>query len=278
MPRATVQGIDLYYLLEGPEERPAVALIPGFSAPLEMWGPTLPGLVPDFRVLLYDLRGHGRSDLPFSGYDLATQAGDLLGLMDHVGIEKAHLVGDAAGGGVAVEIALNHPDRLLSLTLVGTRIHGWKEPEGSVPPPTPEEEAYNAEFQRRFKEEGLPEILEQWWLGDWARPAREDPIRRRAQRLRDLVLAYPGGAWHATLPSQPVPPHHPRLGEIRVPTLIMLGGGDLPIILVNGDEWVRCIPNARKAIIPEAGHIPNWEFPEAFNDALGGFLREVSPP
>src|SRR5438270_322836 len=147
MPRAPLGEIDLYYLLEGPRNRPAVVLINGFSAPLEMWAPTVPALVPTYRVLLYDLRGHGRSDLPLGGYDLATQAGDLLGLMDHVGLESAHLVGDAAGGGIAVEVALSRPERVRSLTLVGTRIHGWKEPPGSIPPPTPEEEVYNAEFQ-----------------------------------------------------------------------------------------------------------------------------------
>jgi pimeloyl-ACP methyl ester carboxylesterase len=275
MPRARVGDIELYYLLEGPPDRPVVALIPGFSAPLEMWAPTVPALVPEFRVLLYDLRGHGRSDLPMSGYDLATQASDLLGLMDELEIDKAHLVGDAAGGGIAVEIALNHPERMRSLALVGTRIHGWKAPEGSVPPPAPEEEAYNEEFQRRFKEEGLPEILEQWWLGDWARPMREDPVRRRAARFRDLILAYPGGSWQATLPSPPVPAHYPRLGEITAPTLVIVGGADLPVIKLDGEEWARCIPGARLAEIPEAGHIPNWEFPDRFNPVLAEFLREA---
>src|SRR4051794_8222783 len=153
MPRACVGEIELYYLVEGPPDRPVVVLINGFSAPLEMWAPTVPALVPDFRVLLYDLRGHGRSDLPLGGYDLATQAGDLLGLMDGLGIGSAHLVGDAAGGGIAVEVALSHPARVRSLALIGTRIHGWKEPEGSVPPPTAEEEAYNREFQRRMRED-----------------------------------------------------------------------------------------------------------------------------
>ncbi|MBM3460208.1 MAG: alpha/beta fold hydrolase, partial [Armatimonadetes bacterium] len=132
MPRARVQDIELYYLQEGPPEAEAVVLIPGFSAPLEMWAPTLPALVSEFRVLLYDLRGHGRSDLPLGGYDLTTQAGDLLGLMDQLGMPRAHLVGDAAGGGIAVEIALHAPHRVRSLTLIGTRIHGWKEPEGSL--------------------------------------------------------------------------------------------------------------------------------------------------
>lgn len=275
MPRATVQGIDLYYLLDGPPERPVVVLINGFSAPLEMWAPTVPALVPQFRVLTYDLRGHGRSDLPFGGYDLATQAGDLLGLLDHLGMERVHLVGDAAGGGIGVEAALQRAESVASLVLIGTRIHGWKEPPGSILPPTEEEVDYNRELQRCFQEEGLPELLEQWWLGEWSRAMREDPVVRRAARFRDLIMSYPGGAWRATLPPRPVPPHHPRLGEIRAPTLVVTGGADTPVIKLHAQEWLKGLPHAFYAEIPEAGHIPSWEFPDRFNAVLLRFLTAI---
>lgn len=275
MPRATIQGFDLYYLVHGKSEGDTIVLINGFSAPLEMWSPTVPALVADYRVVSYDLRGHGRSDVPLGGYDLITQAEDLRGLLDHLRIERAHLVGDAAGGGIAVELALGYPDRVQSLTLIGTRIHGWKEPAGSVPPATEEEEAYNQEFQRRFKEESLSEILEWWWRGEWSRPMREDGIRRRAPRFRDLILSYPGGAWQSTLPTRPVPPHHPRLGEIRAPTLVVVGTSDAPVIKVHAAEWVRAIRDTSYAEIAEAGHVPNWEFPAQFNQALLRFLWSV---
>lgn len=275
MPRTTIQGIELYYLVHGLSVGETVVLINGFSAPLEMWAPTVPALVSDYRVLTYDLRGHGRSDLPFGGYDLITQAEDLRGLLDHLRLEKVHLVGDAAGGGIAVELALAHPERVRSLTLIGTRIHGWKEPPGAVPPLTEEEEAYNQEFQRRFKEESLEEILEWWWRGEWSRPMREDGIRRRALRFRGLIMRYPGGAWLATLPTRPVPPHHPRRGEIQVPVLVVVGAADMPIIKAHAAEWVRGIRDSSYAEIPEAGHVPNWEFPAQFNQVLTRFLRQV---
>lgn len=276
MPRATIQGIDLHYLVHGQREGETVVLIHGFTAPLEMWAPTVPALVSGYRVLTYDLRGHGRSDLPFGGYDLTTQADDLRGLLDHLRIEQAHLVGDAAGGGIAVELALSHPERVRSLTLIGTRIHGWKEPPGSVPPLTDEEEAYNQEFQRRFKEDSLPEILEWWWRGEWSRPMREDGIRRRAPRFRDLILSHPGGAWQATLPPRPVPPHHPRLGEIQAPALVVVGGADMPAIKVHAMEWRRCLHNCAYAEIFDAGHVPSWEFPAQFNQVLTNFLATLT--
>src|SRR5262245_54152302 len=112
MPRRLVQGIELYYLLEGLKEGPTVTLIPGFSAPLEMWAPQMPPLAPHYRILTYDMRGHGRSDAPFGGYDLTTQADDLLGLLDGLNIKRSHIVGDAAGGCIAVELALRHPERV----------------------------------------------------------------------------------------------------------------------------------------------------------------------
>jgi pimeloyl-ACP methyl ester carboxylesterase len=253
-----------------------VALINGFSAPLEMWAPQWPALAPEFRVLAYDLRGHGRSDLPLWGYDLATQTEDLLGLLDAVGLTRAHLVGDAAGGGIAVQIALDHPGRVASLTLIGHRIHGWNPPPGSLPAPTPEEEAHARESRRLLREGSQEEIRAHWWQGDWARPMREDPIRRRAARFRDLILSYPGGAWLATIPPQPVPPHYPRLAEIRMPTLVVAGGADMPVITAHAAEWRRCLPHARYVEIPDAGHAPSWEFPEVFNAALLDFLRSTA--
>lgn len=273
MPRQRVGEIELYYQRAGSAGAPWVVLIAGFSAPLEMWGPQIPALAPDYRVLAYDMRGHGRSDLPFGGYDLATQSSDLLLLMDALGIGRASVVGDAAGGGIAVELALGRPERVTSLVLVGTRIHGWDPPAGTLPPESPEEERFATEFRRLVREGSLDEILEQWWLGGWSAPMRRDPIGRRAAQFRDLIMAYPGGAWRATLPPRVVPPHYPRLGEIASPALVVSGGDDLPIIRAHAAEWCRVLPAARAAVIAEAGHVPSWEFPEAFNDALTGFLR-----
>lgn len=275
MPRQRVGDIELYYQTAGAPDRPWIVLIAGFSAPLEMWGPQIPALAPDYRVLAYDMRGHGRSDVPFGGYDVATQSSDLLGLMDALGIEHASVVGDAAGGVIAVELALGQPERVSSLVLVGTRIHGWDPPAGALPPEPPEEERLSREFRRLMREGPLAEILEQWWLGGWSAPMRRDPIRRRAAQFRDLIMAYPGGAWRATLPPRVVPPHYPRLAEIATPVLVVSGGDDLPIIRAHAAEWCRVLRASRAAVIAQAGHVPSWEFPDAFNDALRAFLREL---
>jgi len=258
MPRQRVGDIELSYQLAGEPGKPWVVLIPGYSAPLEMWGPQIPALAADYRVLAYDMRGHGRSDVPFGGYDVGTQSQDLRGLMDALEIPRACIVGDAAGGVIAVELALRHPERVSALVLVGTRILGWDPPEGTLEPETEEERQYNAESRRLMREGSLAEILEHWWQGSWSAPLRADPVRRRAARFRDLILSYPAGAWRATLPSAKVEAHRPRLGEIRVPVLVVTGGADLPIIKAHAEEWVRALPDAREAVIPDAGHAPSW--------------------
>jgi len=276
MPRARVGKIELYYLIDGSAGSPWVVLIPGFSAPLEMWAPQLPALVGTHRVLTYDLRGHGRSDSPFGGYDVATQSRDLLGLMEHIGIDAACIVGDAAGGAIAVELALAHPERVSQLVLVGTRIHGWDPPAGQLPPETAEEQAYNEESRRLRRQGSIAQQLQHWWLGDWSRPLREDPVRRRALLFSDLILSWPAGAWRATMASPPVPPHFPLLPELQVPTLVIHGGADMAVIQAHARQWCATLPNATQIIVPGAGHVPNWEFPELFNRALLEFLRESS--
>jgi 3-oxoadipate enol-lactonase len=275
MPRQRVGDVDLYYQTAGAPGAPWVVLVAGFSAPLEMWAPQIPALVTDHRVLAYDMRGHGRSDVPFGGYDAGTQSEDLLGLMDSLGVQRACVVGDAAGGVIAVELALRHPLRVSSLVLVGTRIHGWDPPPGALPPPSTEEESYAAESRRLAREGSLPEVLEHWWRGEWSAPMRRDPVRRRAAQFRDLIMAYPGGAWRAVLPARPVPPHHPRLGEISVPVLVVSGGDDMPIIKAHAEEWCRRLRNRSAVVVAEAGHVPSWEFPSQFNESLLEFLRDA---
>lgn len=275
MPRIRVGEIEIYYQTDGKEGAPWVVLIPGFSAPLEMWGPQIPALRERYRILTYDMRGHGRSDVPFGGYDLTTQSDDLLGIMDSLGVETAYLVGDAAGGCIAVETALRRPERVSSLILIGTRIHGWDPPADSLPEETDEERRYNDEFRRLMLEGSLQQILEQWWLGGWSKPLRGDPIRRRAAQFRDLIMSYPAGAWRATVPSAQVAPHYDRLPEIPTPALIVTGGDDLPMIKAHGRQWCESLPNAEAVSIPEAGHAPSWEFPKVFNDALLDFLDRL---
>lgn len=121
MATATVNGIELSYRQSG--EAADVILVHGLGANMAFWPPAVwRGLSAEHRIVAYDLRGHGYSEMPASGYTTAHMAEDLLGLMDHIGIERAHLVGHSYGGAVALHFAVLHPERAVSLTLADARI------------------------------------------------------------------------------------------------------------------------------------------------------------
>lgn len=116
MPKTLVNGIHLHYYQAG--EASDLVMIHGLGANLAFWYPRIvKAFASDYRVTVYDLRGHGNSDMPSSGYTSADMAHDLKGLMDKLGIVKAHLVGHSFGGTVALHYAVLYSDRVSSLTL-----------------------------------------------------------------------------------------------------------------------------------------------------------------
>ena len=111
MAKDLVNGINVHYWQVG--DGPSLVLIHGLTGNLAVWHFTLvPRLRNDFTMLTYDLRGHGRSDMPATHYTTVDMADDLLGLMDHLGIDKAHLLGHSLGADIALQLALKHPDRV----------------------------------------------------------------------------------------------------------------------------------------------------------------------
>jgi len=121
VPTATVNGISLYYELHGDSGEPLV-LVHGYTGDVTDWRHQIPELSRTHRVLMMDLRGHGRSEAPKdrSSYTVDQMASDVEALIDQVGFERYHLLGHSMGGGIVQEIALRSPQRLLSLTLHDT--------------------------------------------------------------------------------------------------------------------------------------------------------------
>lgn len=117
MGKLTSNGIQIHYQQKG--SGPDVILLHGITANLAMWyTKVLPELTKNYRVTSYDLRGHGLSEVPQSGYDSLTMANDLLGVMDGLGIEKARFVGHSFGGAIAMHLALLHPERVEGIVLL----------------------------------------------------------------------------------------------------------------------------------------------------------------
>jgi 3-oxoadipate enol-lactonase len=271
MPYARTNSIDTHYEESG--QGPPVVLIHGHSADLRLWDPQVPALVGSgYRVIRYDVRGHGRSSVPPTGYTWDNYSRDLGDLLHHIDIRppsRTHLVGLSMGGAVAMQFALDQPEGMASLTLADSALPGL---------------SYSEEFSRAIEEllaavrrEGPRAALERLWL---THPLF-DGIRRFPERfalLKSILLEYPAADYlDETEYPQPERQIVDRLEEIHAPTLVLVGELHLPDFRLAADILAANIPGARLHVLADAGHVSNLEQPEAFNEALIGFLKGLSP-
>ena len=129
MPKLQRNGFALHYQVMG--NGPSVVLLHGLTGNLAFWYPTIVmRLIADHEVILVDLRGHGYSGMPPTGYTTADMADDLEVLLDHLGVERAHLIGHSYGGAVALNCAVQSPQRVLSVTMADSRIRSLQPARG----------------------------------------------------------------------------------------------------------------------------------------------------
>jgi len=252
-----VNGIDLYY-----EERgsgPPLLNIP----PLSSTGFTIPALEPHFRFITFDNRGAGRSAVPPGPYTTRLMADDAAALLDHLGIERAHILGFSLGGMIAQELAINYPERVDHLVINGA----YARPNLAVVDPwlTLWDQAYEKQID--------PVAFNLWLLGWLLTPA--------FMSQPDLVAAalegedpYPASAEGIAAQTAAIRTHDTldRLGQISAPTLLLFGAQDIVTPLVYADELAAGIPGAKLQVLDPGGHSVLFEFEDAANQALLEFL------
>jgi 3-oxoadipate enol-lactonase len=235
-----------------------VVLIHAFSVDRRMWAPQIAALEGRFRVVRYDLRGHGQSAAPATPY---APHEDLRSVMDALGIERAALVGLSAGSTLAIDFAIAYPARVTRLVLASPGLNGHV--------PSPPLTWTRPVFEAAGK--GDAEGAARLWAETPIMALRSD--LGAAAAVRDLVMSNVKLWTYRTNPAQPLTPAAiGRLGEITAPTLVVLGGQDLPHIAEVAGLLVKGIRDARLVTIPGAGHIVNVDARDAFNRALGEFL------
>jgi 3-oxoadipate enol-lactonase len=230
-----------------------------------MWEPQAAGLAKHFDVIAADRRGYGDSELPAGPW---SPVADVLALMDALGLRDApHIVGCSIGGMLAIDFALEHPERVSKLVLVGSGVSGLRE---------------DAKYKDLYAEVtaaedshdmvALNEAEAHLWLDGSGRPRGHV-----SKRLRDLFLDMNGRALLSDFDAAPQqdlePPAVNRLGEIKSPTLVVVGDADLPPVKEAADFLVSQIRGARKAVVHDAAHLPNLEHPDKFNHLLVDFLN-----
>jgi len=260
---AIINGARTHYEREG-SGLPVIFLHAGI-ADLRMWEPQVAEFARHFDVIRVDHRGFGKSELPPERW---SDRADLLALIDLLSLKPAHLVGCSMGGGLAIDFALDHPDRVSRLVLVGPSIGG-------------------ANFGKKYPEV-FAAVKAADQAGDMEAVNREEmylfldgPRRRRGhvrQPLRDLFLDMNGGNldsnWETAPHDDLEPPAIERLHEITAETLVVVGDEDAPPIFDAVDVLLEKVPRAHKAVIHDAAHLPNLEHPAEFNQVVLEFLLQ----
>jgi pimeloyl-ACP methyl ester carboxylesterase len=255
---AELNGARIAYDVTG--SGPTITLVHAGIADRRMWNDTIPALADDFTVLTYDQRGFGDSTLPTGP---ATYTDDLRALLDHVAVERTALVGVSMGGRAALELTLLHPERVTHLVLVGAGLPDWEWSEETKRAGAEEDAAIEAGDVERAIEGQV-----EFWVGSASAEVRE--LSAEMQR-RAFEIPVPDPE-----PSPPPPldpPASQRLGEIAVPTLVVVGEDDVEDMKRIADVLAQGIPGARKVAMPDTAHLPPLEHPQEFNRILLDFLH-----
>ena len=235
-----VAGAQIYYAIYGTGE--PVILLHGGLGNSDHWANQVPALADHFRVIAIDSRGQGRSTRTRGRVSYATMANDVLAVMDSLKLDHAALVGWSDGGEIALEIAVQHPERVSKLFVFGANY----DSKGSKPRtgrPADTFTAYaakcRADYARLSK---TPKAFDD--LVDWMLPVWRTPMGFTKDQLR----------------------------AIKAPTLVADGDHDEVIVLDQIKEMAQLIPNAQLAIFQNTSHFALWQDPDDFNKTLLDFL------
>jgi len=261
--RVQVGDIDIAYELSGPEAAPVVCLNHCFAANHRYWDSHLEAFE-GYRILRFDLRGHGESDAPIGPYTLDMLAADIVNLCNALSIDRVHYCGVSLGGQVAQTFALNHPERLASLTLVNSTCE------------------YSEEQTRMWRErasiavaQGMSAIqdglLRRWFTADAC--AKQIPgYRFMKQAINDFSPA----SFDAASAAMCMLHTTPRLREISVPSMVIATPNDPGAPRKVSEKMAQLIPDCELHWLEPAQHLSSLEHPERFNALMRNFLKRIS--
>jgi pimeloyl-ACP methyl ester carboxylesterase len=271
-----LNGLDIHVKKKG-QGGPVFVLLHGFAASLYSWQPVMESLSQLGTVIAYDRPGFGLSEHPISWqgenpYSSEVQIELVFALLDHFGIEKAILVGNSAGGTVAMQAALAHPDRVSALILVDPAVYsgggapGWVQPVLATPQMRRLGPLVTRQILRRGRE--LIKLA-------WHNPERLQPEMVENYLKPFKVQNWDKAFWEFTLASRPTDLAR-HLSELSMPTLVITGDDDRIVPTKESLRLVNELPNANLALIEEAGHVPHEEQPEKFMEAVAEFIKQLN--
>lgn len=255
--RTTINGLETAYRLEGCAGRPVVMFANSLAADMSMWDAQAADFGERYRVLRYDMRGHGGTDEPSAPFSIADLADDAVALLDALEIDRAHFVGLSLGGMVGQVLGASHGARLTSLTLCATAYRMdasiWRdriervEREGTAPL--------------------VPATLERWFTAGF-RASRPDLM----ETVAGMIAATSRTGYASCARAIGDMNLEPLLGRIARPTLVIAGAQDLSTPPEMARRIHDGIGGSELVIVENAAHLMNIEQPQAFDAALETFL------
>ncbi len=254
-------GISMEYQMRGPDGAPVVTLSHSLATSSAMWSPQVDELVSSYRVLTYDTRGHGGSDVPSGPYSLAQLADDVRGLLDALGVAKTYFVGLSMGGIIGQQFALTYPERLLGLVLCSTTARM-----------TPDAPAVWDERIRVAQTQGMGPHMEPT-IGRWFTPSFVDRHPEVIDVIRETIRRTDPAGYVACIEAIRHTDFLDRLAELTMPVLVVAGRDDPGMPACEAIH--QRIAGSELVVLSPAAHLCNLEQPAAFNAALLAFLSRT---
>ncbi len=261
--RVSVDGGSIHVEVEG--EGHPLLLIHGGLGDHRMWDLQVPAFAERYRVIRYDTRGFGRTETDDVAY---TDAADAIAVLDHVGATSAYLIGQSRGGSIALDVVVEHPERVDAFVSVAGGVSGFEAEVVDGPPADEMERLYEAHDM-----DALAELETRVWVDGWGQPpTRVDPDVRRLVHgwiEADLKADKPWGK-----PGTIDPPAAQRLGQVDVPVLVMIGEVDEAGSVARGRYLAASVPGARLESFPNVAHMIQLEEPDRFAAMVLAFLAD----
>ena len=254
-----VNGTRLNYRLEGNGQGPVVMLSNSLAADLTMWRPQMDALTgAGYRVLRYDGRGHGQSDVPAGPYSMETLASDAVGLLDALGFDAVHFCGLSMGGMVGQVLGAHHSERLLSLSLCSTAAH------------LPARDVWDERIHT-VRGRGMGAVVDAT-IDRWITAAGRERLEPEVNEIRRMILTTPVEGFCACCEAIRDMDLRDSLGAVSVPTLVVVGEED-PGTPVSAAELIhQGIASSELQVVPDAAHFLQVEQAEIFTRTLLEFI------
>ena len=260
MPQITVNGIDHHYRLEGPADAPVLTLAHAQGFTLDSWAAQFDHFAGRYRVFAPDLRGHGGTAMAGAAYRIEDLAADIVALLDALGIERTHYAGASLGGMAGFALALDHADRLRSVSFVTT--------QGILPQTSIDGQRAATDVMRRDGAKARVDAILERYLRKGYREDRPDSYAELRRQFLDVPVEGYAEAGAAIFAMD----FDGRIGAIDLPVMIIAGEHDIATTPERMMLYRDGIPGARMDTVPNAGHMPYVEEAAAFNAILAGFL------